>query len=165
MLSFNQNNTDPCLRMSNKQASKPKAPMVDVSTSVSFPYDTSNDENAPNSNIDCAGRHFIVDFWGAQNLDNTQLIEQALLEAARVAGAVLLHVHLHKFSQGGGVTGVALLAESHISVHTWPELDYAAFDVFMCGNAKPEKAVACLEEYFAPTKHEVKEILRGEQRL
>jgi len=53
----------------------------------------------------------------------------------------LLHIHLHTFEEGGGVSGVAVLAESHISVHTWPEKGYAAFDVFMCGNAEPRKAL------------------------
>jgi len=138
----------------------PNAPAVEVTTSESFTFQETTENPTAISN--CAGRHFIVDFWGAQNLANTQLIEQSLVEAARVAGAVLLHIHLHKFSEGGGVTGVALLAESHISVHTWPELDYAAFDVFMCGNAKPELAVACLQAAFQPEKVEIKEILRGE---
>jgi len=49
----------------------------------------------------------------------------------------LLHIHLHHFSHNGGVSGVAVLAESHISVHTWPERDYAAIDVFMCGHTSP----------------------------
>ena len=57
------------------------------------------------------------------------------------AGATLLHIHLHTFTDGGGISGVAVLAESHISVHTWPEKGYAAFDVFMCGDAEPRKAL------------------------
>jgi len=95
-------------------------------------------------------------------LDDTLAIEKALREAADIAGAVLLHIHLHKFSEGGGVTGVALLAESHISVHTWPELNYAAFDIFMCGTSKPEKSLAYLQECFVPERYEIKEILRGQ---
>jgi len=73
----------------------------------------------------------------------------------------LLHIHLHKFSEGGGVTGVALLAESHISIHSWPEHGYAAFDVFMCGASHPERAVEVLKSTFNPTRVEIKEILRG----
>ena len=52
----------------------------------------------------------------------------------------------------GGISAVAVLAESHISVHTWPERGYAAFDVFMCGNAEPRKALAALEKAFAPKR-------------
>ncbi len=147
--------------MSKRQAAMPKHPMIDVSTSISL----STDKSEPSSKqLNCAGRHFIIDFWGAQKLEDTSAIEQALREAASAAGAVLLHIHLHKFTQGGGVTGVALLAESHISVHTWPELDYAAFDVFMCGASKPEKAVSCLKRHFEPERYEVKQVLRGEKQ-
>ena len=53
-------------------------------------------------------------------------------ECIRAAGATLLHIHLHHFTPNNGVSGVAVLAESHISVHTWPESGFAAFDVFMC---------------------------------
>jgi len=55
-----------------------------------------------------------------------------------------------------------VLAESHISTHTWPERDYAAFDVFMCGDAQPIKAVAILKEAFEAAEVRVTEILRGE---
>ena len=108
-----------------------------------------------------AGRHYIVDFWGAQMLDDAEKIESALRAAAKAGEANLLHIQLHKFSEGGGVTGVALLAESHISIHSWPEHDYAAFDVFMCGASYPERAVEVLKNIFKPTQVEIKEILRG----
>lgn len=108
-----------------------------------------------------AGKHFIVDFWGANGLKDREKIESAMTEAAQLAGATVLHVHLHTFSDGGGITGVALLAESHISVHTWPEHDYAAFDIFMCGNAAPEKSVELLKKIFQPHRVEIQEILRG----
>ncbi len=156
-------NMDQYLRMSSQPSHNMAfSPPVNTAspTGVSFdatPYSTKN------AHLSCAGRHFILDLWGAQNLEDIQFIEQALRDAASVAGAVLLHAHLHKFGEAGGVTGVALLAESHISIHTWPELDYAAFDVFMCGNAMPEKAVECLTERFNPEKTEVKEVLRGKQ--
>jgi S-adenosylmethionine decarboxylase len=73
----------------------------------------------------------------------------------------LLHIHTHKFSPQG-VSGVAVLAESHISVHTWPEIGYAAFDVFMCGDAQPWKAVDVLANAFDTKDVRVKELLRGE---
>ncbi len=111
--------------------------------------------------VEFAGKHYLVDFWGAQSLTSVAVIEQALRDAATASRSVLLHIHLHQFSSSGGVTGVALLAESHISVHTWPERDFAAFDVFMCGDAKPEEAVALLKAVFRPERVELSEILRG----
>jgi S-adenosylmethionine decarboxylase len=73
----------------------------------------------------------------------------------------LLHIHLHKFSPNGGVSGVAVLSESHISVHTWPERGFAAFDVFMCGAAQPQKAIGVLEGAFKPKRVVVGEYKRG----
>ena len=78
--------------------------------------------------------------------------EQAMKDAVEAAGATLLHIHLHTFTPSGGISGVAVLAESHISVHTWPERGYAAFDVFMCGSAEPKKALKVLEQAFAPKR-------------
>jgi len=111
-----------------------------------------------------AGRHFIVDFWAARYLTDALRIESALKEAASVAGAELLHTHMHRFSGAGGVTGVALLAESHISVHTWPELDFAAFDLFMCNSADPGPALDLLRSVFQPAREEVRILIRGEQK-
>lgn len=108
-----------------------------------------------------AGRHFILDFYGASYLTDLKFMEQALVDASKVAGATLLHTHLHKFAEGEGITGVALLAESHISVHSWPEREYAAFDIFMCGDAQPERAIDLLKTLFKPNRVESKEILRG----
>lgn len=79
------------------------------------------------------GRHLIAELRGCSGLTDLKLIEKALTEAAAVAGATLLDVRLHAFGPGQGVTGVALLAESHISIHTWPEHRYAAVDIFLCG--------------------------------
>ena len=108
-----------------------------------------------------AGTHLLVDLWDAKHLDDIERIENAMRECVEVCGATLLHIHLHHFSPSGGVSGVAVLAESHISVHTWPERDYAAFDVFMCGDAQPENAVAVLKRAFTPRRIEVTEELRG----
>lgn len=108
-----------------------------------------------------AGIHLIIDFWEAENLDNLQLMEAALREAVEVTGATLLHIHLHHFTPSGGISGVAVLAESHISVHTWPERGFAAFDIFMCGDTEPEQAIAVLKSAFSPGKLKVTEQLRG----
>lgn len=108
-----------------------------------------------------AGAHLLVDYWGASRLDDPDVMDRALREAAEAAGATVLHVHVHEFGGGGGVSGVAVLAESHISVHTWPELDYAAFDVFMCGNCHPERAEEVLNRYFNPARADISEQKRG----
>lgn len=108
-----------------------------------------------------AGTHLIVDFWNAKNLDDTALMEQAFREAVTAAKATLLHIHMHHFLPSGGVSGVAVLAESHISVHTWPEKNFAAFDVFMCGDSEPEKAIEVLKKYFQPGKVDFGEHRRG----
>ena len=99
-----------------------------------------------------AGSHLIIDFWEAEGLDDKNRIEQAMIDAVEAAGATLLHIHLHTFTPNGGVSGVAVLAESHISVHTWPERGYAAFDIFMCGNSEPTRAYEVLKQAFAPKR-------------
>jgi S-adenosylmethionine decarboxylase len=109
-----------------------------------------------------AGTHLIVDLRGAQKLDDVAFIERALIDAVEAANATLLHIHLHHFTPNGGVSGVAVLAESHISIHTWPETGYAALDIFMCGHADPHKAVPVLERAFAPASTAVQELCRGE---
>ncbi len=140
------------------------APIIEVKTSKSFEHGAhqNTEYSASESNVQYAGEHLIVDFWQAKHLSDINIIEKALTDAAEVAGATLLHIHIHQFTQCGGVTGVALLAESHISVHTWPERNYAAFDIFMCGDAQTVKALEHLVGVFKPESKEVKELLRGE---
>jgi len=108
-----------------------------------------------------AGRHLIIDLWDCQQLDNLAFIERTLRDATQSAGATLLHIHLHHFTPNGGVSGVAVLAESHISIHTWPERGYAALDIFMCGDTEPEKAVELLKQRFQPQRIEMSTHLRG----
>jgi S-adenosylmethionine decarboxylase len=108
-----------------------------------------------------AGHHLIIDCFDAQGLDELERMESALRRAVEVAGATLLHIHLHHFTPNGGISGVAVLAESHISVHTWPERDFAAFDVFMCGDAEPERVIDVLRQAFSPGRIEVGRHRRG----
>lgn len=108
-----------------------------------------------------AGTHLIVDLWGAERLGDLDHIEATLRMCVQAARATLLHIHLHHFTPNCGVSGVAVLAESHISVHTWPENGFAAFDVFMCGEAEPHKAVEVLRQAFRPERVDVGEHLRG----
>jgi S-adenosylmethionine decarboxylase len=110
----------------------------------------------------CAGTHLIIDFQHATNLNDLECIREALIEAIRASNATLLHTHLHSFSGAGGVSGVAVLAESHISIHTWPEYGFAALDIFMCGKCNPYLAIPVLRRAFAPKEAKVQEFLRGE---
>jgi S-adenosylmethionine decarboxylase len=112
-----------------------------------------------------AGTHLIIDVWDGERLDDLPHVEAALRRCVEEAGATLLHIHLHHFTPNGGISGVAVLAESHISIHSWPERSYAALDVFMCGESVPQKAVPVLQEAFGTLNVEVREILRGEIEL
>ena len=103
----------------------------------------------------------LIDLWGAINLDNAQVIEDALRESAIVSGATILHCHLHNFEPNGGISGVRVLSESHISIHSWPERGYAALDVFMCGEATPIKSIPILKKAFKPAYVNVVEARRG----
>jgi S-adenosylmethionine decarboxylase len=108
-----------------------------------------------------AGTHLLVDLWGASNLDDPGLIDRALRHGAVVAGATILHSHFHHFTPNGGVSGVVVLAESHISIHTWPERNFAAVDIFMCGSCDPHKAIPVLQAAFTPEKIDLDEQRRG----
>ena len=112
--------------------------------------------------VRCAGTHLIIDLFGAKRLDDLRHISDTLKKCVEVAGATLLHIHLHHFTPNGGVSGVAVLAESHISIHSWPEVGYAALDVFMCGKADPDKCVPVLRDAFRPKRLAVSELLRGQ---
>jgi S-adenosylmethionine decarboxylase len=109
----------------------------------------------------CAGAHLIIDLYGAQRLNDIDHIEETLRRCVAAASATLLHIHLHHF-QPNGVSGVAVLAESHISIHTWPDAGYAALDVFMCGKANPDACVPILREAFQVKRVAVSELLRGQ---
>lgn len=108
-----------------------------------------------------AGTHLLVDLWGAENLADPVLIDQALRAAAVKAGATILHSHFHHFTPNGGVSGVVVLAESHISIHTWPERDFAAVDIFMCGSCDPHDAIPVLRSTFRPDRIDIDEQQRG----
>ena len=108
-----------------------------------------------------AGMHLLVDLWGATNLADPALIDTALRAAAVKAGATILHSHFHHFTPNGGVSGVVVLAESHISIHTWPERNFAAVDIFMCGACDPHDAVPVLRAAFHPDRVDLGEQRRG----
>jgi S-adenosylmethionine decarboxylase len=123
--------------------------------------DDQKDHFITRNGLTYAGSHLIIDLWEAEGLNDRDRIETALIDAVKAAGATLLHIHLHTFCEGGGISGVAVLAESHISVHTWPEKGYAAFDVFMCGDAEPRKALGVFKAAFNPGRIVIGEHKRG----
>lgn len=124
-------------------------------------HDDRKDYFIERDGIRYAGTHLLIDLFGAKRLDDLKHIQETLKRCVEVAGATLLHIHLHHFTPNGGVSGVAVLAESHISIHSWPEVGYAALDVFMCGEAKPHLTVDVLKSAFGADRVDVKEMLRA----
>jgi S-adenosylmethionine decarboxylase len=150
------------LLRSDKGLGTPGTDRKKAKPAVSPVIDDRKDHFVVRNGVRCAGVHLIVDLYDARHLDNIDRIDEALRRAVAAAGATLLHIHLHHFEPNGGVSGVAVLAESHISIHTWPEASYAALDVFMCGDAKPEACIPVLREAFQPKRIVVGEHLRGQ---
>ena len=111
--------------------------------------------------MNALGRHFLVELWDASNLDNPPVIEEALREAVRVSGGTLLDMKIVPFPNGA-CSGVAIIAESHLSIHTWPEFGYAAVDMFTCAQDMDEDAAFdVLKKYFSPGRIQVVEVKRG----
>lgn len=119
--------------------------------------DTTEDRSASAD----AGRHLIIDLYGARRLDDIEHVERTLKRCVEASGATLLHMHLHDLSPTGGVTGVAVLKESHIAIHSWPESGYAALDIFMSGSADPTRAIPVLRQAFSAAEVRVTAQLRG----
>lgn len=108
------------------------------------------------------GRHVIAELIDCAGLDDVARIERVLRDGAAAGRATLLDIHLHAFGPGQGVTGVALLAESHISIHSWPEHGYAAIDIFMCGRrCDPDAALAAIVAGLCATVRDVRTVARG----
>lgn len=108
------------------------------------------------------GIHLIADLDGCTRLDDLSAVEAALRAAVEAAGVHLIGLKLHHFGPGQGVTGVALLAESHISIHTWPERAFAAVDIFVCaGEAQARRGLEALVAHLSPTAQRVTAIPRG----
>jgi len=97
-----------------------------------------------------AGRHILADFWGVKRMGDLAFIQKAIEEGARKSGATILHSYYHPFGEGMGVSGVTVLSESHISIHTWPERDFASLDIFMCGDCDPQAALNYLLKVMKP---------------
>jgi S-adenosylmethionine decarboxylase len=110
------------------------------------------------------GTHLLADLHGVapELLTDPARLDALLREAALAAGATILHSHFHAFGPGMGVTGVLLLAESHISIHTWPEASFAAADVFMCGASRPQRALEVIEAALRPGARSIRTTDRGQ---
>jgi S-adenosylmethionine decarboxylase len=112
------------------------------------------------------GKHWLVEMYQVPKLDDIVRIRHALRRAVSESGVRLIRLQLHHFGPRRGVTGVALLAESHISIHTWPERRYAALDIFMCGRASdPQKALDVLREVLMPGRVRIRRFERGMNRV
>ena len=121
--------------------------------------DLENNHTDPSENI---GRHCILELYQCDHvkLNDEAFIRTTITSSAKIAGATLINLVTHSFKPQG-VTGLALLAESHISIHTWPEIGYAAIDVFTCGDhTMPEKACKLLFKDFLAKNFSFKNIDR-----
>jgi S-adenosylmethionine decarboxylase len=107
------------------------------------------------------GTHLLVDLIGAHDTGDIDLVRQALIDCVEAASATLIDIRLHHFEPGGGISGIAVLAESHVSIHSWPEHLFAAIDLFMCGDADPRRALPVLNGSFRPDKMITYERQRG----
>ena len=108
-----------------------------------------------------AGIHLLIEAWNSRHLNSLPIIEETLRESVTACEATLLKIDLHEFSPNGGISGVAILQESHISIHTWPEYKYAAIDIFVCGTVDPYKAVPVIKEYLETENLQLTEVKRG----
>lgn len=110
------------------------------------------------------GKHLTVDMYGCsfENLDDLDFIKEAMLTAIREANMTLLDFTSHKFKPQG-LTAMALLAESHLNIHTYPEFGYAAVDVFTCGDlSRPDKTISILKQFLKPERMKITNIRRGD---
>lgn len=107
-------------------------------------------------------RHVLYDIWVEDRglLARVDPIRDILCSAAAAGGATVLHEHFHQFAPCG-VTGFLLLAESHISVHTWVEEGFAAVDIFTCGPMNTDKVLDVIRDGFKPVHASVRRMVRG----
>ena len=113
--------------------------------------------------MNALGKHLLLELYDCNQeaLNDLGFLKSALMTAATEAGATVLGESFHYFSPQG-VSGVVIIAESHLSIHTWPEYGYAAADIFTCGDAvQPDKAAEILIEKLDAKNHSKMEIQRG----
>ncbi|HEX9713212.1 MAG TPA: adenosylmethionine decarboxylase [Actinomycetota bacterium] len=111
--------------------------------------------------MNALGRHFLIELWDPQNLDRPDIGEEALVECVRATGGTLLDTRFIPFPNGG-YSGVCIIAESHVTIHTWPENNYAAVDMFTCGPTMDfDAGIDVLKKYFSPGQIQIVEVKRG----
>jgi S-adenosylmethionine decarboxylase len=113
--------------------------------------------------LNALARHLLIELQDCDEevLNDLDFLRDAMVAAAVDCGATVMGESFHRFSPQG-VSGVVVIAESHLSVHTWPEYGYAAVDIFTCGTyVEPEKAARALIEKFGAKNHSMVEIPRG----
>ena len=109
-------------------------------------------------------KHLLVDLYGcpADLLNDVTALETVMIEAAQRAGATVINSMFHHFSPFG-VSGVVVIQESHLTIHTWPEQGFAAIDLFTCGTqTKPRRALIHLKRALQATRIEVRQFMRGQ---
>ena len=110
------------------------------------------------------GKHLLIDLYGcpADLLNDVAALETVMVEAAHRAGATVLNTTFHRFSPCG-VSGVVVIQESHLTIHTWPEQGFAAIDLFTCGEqTRPRRALAYLKRTLQSEHCEVQRLVRGQ---
>jgi len=113
--------------------------------------------------LNALGRHLLIELFDCDPdvINNLEAVKGALVEAAKRAQATIVDVVFHEFNPFG-ISGVVVIAESHLSIHTWPEYRYAAVDIFSCGDVlQPEIAASYLVEQFAAERTSIVEMQRG----
>ena len=112
--------------------------------------------------MDTLGRHVIIEFCGCDRhaLNALKQVRDTMLAAARHIGATVIGDNFHPFSPQG-LSGTVVIAESHLSIHTWPERGYAAVDIYTCGGLNPRKARGLIGKQLQATTCRVQEIRRG----
>ena len=109
------------------------------------------------------GRHVLTEFYGCQSniLDDLETIKSLMEQAALFSGATIIDSRFHRFNPYG-ISGVVIIAESHLAIHTWPEFDYASIDIYTCGDTvDPWKAYQYLKDHLKPRTDTKLELLRG----
>lgn len=107
-----------------------------------------------------AGKHLLIDFYDCEHHGTQQEIEEVMKASCVATGATILFSYLHPFT-GGGVSGAIILAESHESIHTWPEENFVSLDIFVCGDCDPHLALPILQDWFKPSRTTLNMKMRG----
>ena len=113
--------------------------------------------------MNALGRHILAEYYNCDisALDNITFLENCMRDAVEASGATIIDTKFHHFSPHG-VSGVIVIAESHMAIHTWPEYGYAAIDFFTCGDrVDPWKAFDHMNLTLKPLNYSTKEIKRG----